>query len=137
MREFPWWVEQGTVPRSHHDEKVGKKVRKVLFCSGKIYYDLLAQKESKNIDDVAIIRIEQLYPLPEWIIQEVYEKFDGAQFAWVQEEPMNQGAWLHLHRYEFANTLTYYGRKSSASPATGFKKVHDKEQSEMVAAAFS
>jgi len=119
------------------DNNVGKKVRKVLFCSGKIYYDLLQEKENNNHDDVAVIRIEQLYPLPEWILSDVFKQFEGADFAWVQEEPMNQGAWLHLHRYEFPASLKYYGRRSSASPATGFKKVHDKEQNEIVLAAFS
>jgi len=119
------------------DNEVVKKARKVLFCSGKIYYDLLAYREENNINDVAIIRVEQLYPLPEWLLADVYKQYEGATFAWVQEEPMNQGAWLHLHRYEFPVKLGYYGRKSSASPATGFKKVHDREQAEIVANAFS
>ena len=119
------------------DTEVTQKARKVLFCTGKIYYDLLAYREENNISDVAIIRIEQLYPLPEWILAEVFQQYEGATFAWVQEEPMNQGAWLHLHRYEFPVKLGYYGRKSSASPATGFKKVHDREQAEIVTKAFS
>lgn len=119
------------------DTEVTQKARKVLFCTGKVYYDLLAYREENNISDVAIIRIEQLYPLPEWILAKVFQQYDGATFAWVQEEPMNQGAWLHLHRYEFPVKLEYYGRKSSASPATGFKKVHDREQAEIVTKAFS
>ncbi len=119
------------------DNDVAKNARKVLFCSGKIYYDLLAYREENNINDVAIIRIEQLYPLPEWLLTDVFKQYQGADFAWVQEEPMNQGAWLHLHRYEFPVKLGYYGRRSSASPATGFKKVHDREQAEIVANAFS
>ncbi len=119
------------------DTEVTKNARKVLFCSGKVYYDLLEFRETEQIKDVAIIRIEQLYPLPEWLISEVFEQYKDAEFAWVQEEPMNQGAWLHLHRYEFPKPLKYYGRKSSASPATGFKKVHDSEQASIVTAAFS
>jgi 2-oxoglutarate dehydrogenase E1 component len=114
-----------------------KKARKVLFCTGKIYYDLLDYREANNIKDVAIVRIEQLYPLPEWLIKDIFSQYQGADFAWVQEEPMNQGAWLHLHRYDFPSALKYYGRRSSASPATGFKKVHDREQAEIVSAAFS
>ena len=114
-----------------------KKARKVLFCTGKIYYDLLDYREANNIKDVAIVRIEQLYPLPEWLIKDIFSQYQGADFAWVQEEPMNQGAWLHLHRYEFPSALKYHGRRSSASPATGFKKVHDREQAEIVSAAFS
>lgn len=119
------------------DSVVTQKARKVLFCSGKVYYDLVAHREEHQIKDVAIIRIEQLYPLPEWLLENVFKNYEGASFGWVQEEPMNQGAWLHLHRYEFPVKLSYYGRKSSASPATGFKKVHDSEQAELVNNAFS
>jgi 2-oxoglutarate dehydrogenase E1 component len=116
---------------------VPKNARKVLLCSGKVYYDLLDYREANNITDVALVRIEQLYPLPEWLLADVFKQYEGATFAWVQEEPMNQGAWLHLFRYEFPVKLGYYGRKSSASPATGFKKVHDREQAEIVTNAFS
>ena len=119
------------------DQNVGKKVRKVLFCTGKIYYELLAEKEAKNATDIAIVRIEQLYPLPEWKLDEIFKKYEGAEFCWVQEESKNQGTWLHLHRYDFPVKLTYIGRKSSASPATGFKKVHDAEQTEILAKSFA
>jgi 2-oxoglutarate dehydrogenase E1 component len=119
------------------DAVVNKQARKVLFCTGKIYYDLLAYREENNIQDIAIVRIEQLYPLPEWLMADVFETYKGAEFAWVQEEPMNQGTWLHLHRYEFPVKLKYFGRRSSASPATGYKKVHDREQNDIVVAAFS
>lgn len=118
------------------DSDVSNTVRKVLFCSGKMYYDLLAKKAESVVNDIAVVRIEQLYPLPEWQLKDIFNKYKGADFAWVQEEPMNQGAWLHLHRYEFPIKLSYYGRKSSASPASGFKKTHDKEQKEIVDAAF-
>ncbi|MFZ9754429.1 MAG: 2-oxoglutarate dehydrogenase E1 component [Bacteroidia bacterium] len=119
------------------DTAVSEKVRKVLFCSGKIYYELLAQKEEQQHSDVAIVRIEQLYPLPEWKLKEVFEQYPDAEYMWVQEEPMNQGAWLHLHRYEFPVKLQYAGRRSSASPATGYKKVHDREQQEILDKAFA
>ena len=114
------------------DENVSKKVRKVVFCTGKIYYDLLDQKEKNGSTDLAIIRIEQLYPLPEWKMAEIFEAYPNAEYVWAQEEPMNQGAWLHLHRYNFPVKLSYVGRRSSASPSTGFKKVHDKEQQDIV-----
>ncbi len=119
------------------DNNVSKKVRKVLFCTGKIYYELLAEKEAKNATDIAIVRIEQLYPLPEWEMADIFNKYEGAEFCWVQEESKNQGTWLHLHRYDFPVKLTYIGRKSSASPATGFKKVHDAEQAEIIAKSFA
>jgi 2-oxoglutarate dehydrogenase E1 component len=130
-------LSEGSFQEVIADTEVTQKARKVLFCTGKVYYDLLAYREENNISDVAIIRIEQLYPLPEWLLADVFQQYEGATFAWVQEEPMNQGAWLHLHRYEFPVKLGYYGRKSSASPATGFKKVHDREQAEIVTKAFS
>jgi 2-oxoglutarate dehydrogenase E1 component len=119
------------------DTNTAGKVRKVLFCTGKMYYDLLAKKEETNAKDIAIVRIEQLYPLPEWNLKSIFEKYQGAEFCWVQEESMNQGTWLHLHRYDLPVKLTYHGRRSSASPATGFKKVHDKEQAAIVDAAFA
>jgi len=114
-----------------------KGVKKVLLCSGKIYYDLLKHKEDHSIKDVAIVRVEQLYPLPEWNLTEIFNKYKGADLTWVQEEPKNQGAWLHLMRYDWPSALNYIGRRSSASSATGFKKVHDKEQADIVQRAFA
>lgn len=119
------------------DDSNTKKVSRVLFCSGKIYYDLLAEKEIQNATHIAIVRIEQLYPLPEWDMDKLFKKYEGAEFCWVQEESKNQGAWLHLHRYDFPVSLKYIGRKSSASPATGFKKIHDAEQAEIIATCFA
>ncbi|MBS3914030.1 MAG: 2-oxoglutarate dehydrogenase E1 component [Bacteroidetes bacterium] len=119
------------------DSNVEGKVRKVLFCTGKVYYDLLAKKEEIGAKDIAIVRVEQLYPLPLWMLKNIFEKYAGAEFCWVQEEPMNQGTWLHLARYDFPVKVKYIGRKSSASPATGFKKVHDKEQAAIVAEALA
>ena len=113
------------------------KVKKVLLCSGKIYYELLERQQTDKREDVAIIRVEQLYPLPEKQIQEIYNQYNKAEFNWVQEEPRNMGAWMHLSRYDFSFALKYIGRKSSASPATGFKKTHDKEQSAIIEEAFA
>lgn len=119
------------------DVRTSENVRRVLFCSGKIYYDLLAEKEKTGITDIAIVRVEQLYPIAEKQITAIFNKYEGAEFCWVQEESMNQGSWLHLHRYDFARNLRYIGRRSSASPATGYKKVHDKEQADIVSQAFA
>jgi len=119
------------------DDTNVENVRRVLLCCGKIYYDLLAEKENKNSKDIAIVRVEQMYPLPTWDLDKIYAKYKDAEFCWVQEESKNQGTWLHLARYDFPVKLRYIGRKSSASPATGFKKVHDKEQAAIVSEAFA
>ncbi|MBC7425318.1 MAG: 2-oxoglutarate dehydrogenase E1 component, partial [Bacteroidia bacterium] len=119
------------------DEYADKKVSRVLLCSGKIYYDLLEKQQSEKRKDVAIIRVEQMYPLPEKQIEDLYNQYKKAEFYWVQEEPRNMGAWMHFSRYELPFAMKYIGRRSSASPATGFKKVHDKEQAAIVAEAFA
>jgi 2-oxoglutarate dehydrogenase E1 component len=108
-----------------------------LLCTGKIYYDLLQARHERNINDIAIVRVEQLYPLPEWKLKDIFSQYAEAEFCWVQEEPKNQGYWLHLFRYDLPVKLSYIGRNSSASPATGFKKMHDKEQADIVNRALS
>jgi 2-oxoglutarate dehydrogenase E1 component len=120
------------------DEIEGKKARKVLFCSGKIYYDLLEKKEKEGIKDVVIARVEQLYPIPEKQMQDVVSKYKGAEVVWVQEEPQNMGAWnFLLSRLYEVLPLKVISRKNSASPATGFKKQHVKEQEAILTEAFS
>ncbi|MFN4083337.1 MAG: 2-oxoglutarate dehydrogenase E1 component [Bacteroidia bacterium] len=114
-----------------------KKVKRVLFCSGKIYYELLERKQQENRKDIAIVRIEQLYPMPENQWAEIYKKYDGAEFCWVQEEPKNMGSWTYLLRWDENFKLKRISRESSASPATGFSKVHAKEQKAIVDAAFN
>lgn len=112
------------------------KVKVVNFCSGKVYYDLLAFQQENKRDDVAVVRIEQLYPLPETQIKKVYDKYPKAKFNWVQEEPKNMGAWLHMLRYEYTRPLNVISRRSSPSPATGFMAIHKKEQDAIVQEAF-
>ncbi|HRX30119.1 MAG TPA: 2-oxoglutarate dehydrogenase E1 component [Saprospiraceae bacterium] len=114
-----------------------KKARKIIFCSGKIYYDLEEYKLANNVDDVAIVRVEQLYPLPEAEIEAQIKKHPKAKLLWVQEEPSNMGAWWYLMRYFRNSPLELISRKASASPATGFKKVHDEQQANIVKQAFS
>ncbi len=115
-----------------------KKVKKVLFCSGKVYFSLLERQQQDERKDVAIIRLEQLYPLASDKIKAIKEKYKKAEFVWVQEEPYNMGAWTYLLRWrELFNDFDCVARKSSASPATGFAKVHAREQDELVAKAFS
>src|SRR3954453_8968324 len=116
-------------------------VRRVLLCSGKVAYDLDAHREADGIADTAIIRVEQLYPLPAEQIRSGLDRYSGAQdVVWVQEEPANMGAWqfmaVNLPEHLGGRTLRRVSRKASASPAVGSAKVHDVEQRELVASAF-
>jgi 2-oxoglutarate dehydrogenase E1 component len=113
------------------------KVKRVLFCTGKIYYDLLAKKETDNRKDVAIVRIEQLYPLAPKQFQAIFDKYKKAEFIWIQEEPKNMGAWTFiLTNYPNSNQLRLISRAQSASTATGFNKIHEKEQKQLIEQAF-
>jgi len=113
-----------------------KDVKKVLMCSGKIYYDLLEKQTTDKRKDVAIVRIEQLYPYPEKQIETIFSKYKGAEFLWVQEESANMGSWDYLMRYWRKKDIELISRKRSASPATGFKKIHEKQQAELIEKAF-
>ncbi|MEO1517656.1 MAG: 2-oxoglutarate dehydrogenase E1 component [Bacteroidota bacterium] len=114
-----------------------KKVKRALFCTGKVYYDLLQYKMENDRDDVAIIRIEQLYPFPKKHIDALLEKYNATKNYWVQEEPTNMGAWPFI-AYKYPKMdFELIARKPSASPATGFKKAHDEQQKEIVEKAFS
>jgi 2-oxoglutarate dehydrogenase E1 component len=114
-----------------------KTVKKVLFCSGKIYYDLLEKQQKDARKDIAIVRVEQLFPMPEKGMDAVMKKYAAATGYWVQEEPKNMGAWTYLLRREENYTLKLISRKASASPATGFAKVHAKEQQQLINEAFA
>ncbi|MBI3232547.1 MAG: 2-oxoglutarate dehydrogenase E1 component, partial [Bacteroidetes bacterium] len=114
-----------------------KKVKKVLFCSGKIYYELLQKQQADKRKDIAIVRIEQLYPMPEKQMDTIFKKYAKAEYIWVQEEPKNQGAWTYLLRREENWKMKLISRNSSASPATGFSKVHAAEQAALIEEAFS
>jgi 2-oxoglutarate dehydrogenase E1 component len=114
------------------------KVRRVLFCSGKIYYDLIERKEKDQSDHIAIVRLEQLYPLPSEQLQSIKEKYKQAkEWIWVQEEPVNMGAWSYLLRVAtHMIPFTAITRPESASPASGSYKTHDREQQELISQAF-
>jgi len=120
------------------DELDAKAVDRVVFCSGKVYYELLDQRRKNEQNNVAIIRIEQLYPFPEKELQDALKEFQHVkQFVWCQEEPQNQGAWYcSQHHFRAAvpegTYLTYAGRKASAAPAVGYMSVHVKEQQALV-----
>lgn len=132
--EFTEGAFQEVIGDSYAD---AKKVKKVNFCSGKIYYDLLEKQQADKRDDVAIVRVEQLYPMPETKINAIFEMYPNAEFNWVQEEPKNMGAWLHVLRYDWPKPLKGNTRKSSASPATGYASVHKQEQQAIVDEAFN
>lgn len=118
-----------------------EKVRKVVFCSGKVYYDLFEAREAKKINDIALIRLEQLYPFPTKEVQEELKKYKNAEIIWCQEEPKNMGAWHFVTElFEEAaiavNHKTarakYIGRVACASPATGYGSYHAREQKKLV-----
>ena len=112
-------------------------VKKVLFCSGKIYFDLAERQLKDNRNDVAIVRVEQIYPLPQNQLDELYKKYSKAIWHWVQEEPLNMGAASFL-RMNLKNINFYIiSRSQSASTATGYAKIHGKEQAEIIDMAFS
>ncbi len=112
-------------------------VKKVLFCSGKIYYDLLAKKDADGRNDIAIVRLEQLYPFPKTQVDAVMNKYTNAKFCWVQEEPSNMGAWQYVLAFNRNFNLDLIARKSSASPATGYKKLHATQTEEILSKAFA
>ncbi len=121
----------------------GGKVKRLLLCSGKVYFDLQAYKQENDRNDVAVVRLEQLYPLPAKQLNDVFKKYSKAtDVVWVQEEPANMGAWQYINSMRFnpavnlPDDLNFVARKTSASPATGFKKIHDKEQASLVRRAF-
>ena len=115
-----------------------KKVKKVLLCTGKVYYDLLEEQRKNNRTDVAIIRVEQLHPFPAKQVTELLGQFGKtAKVYWVQEEPENMGYWTYMMRVFGRGSLEVISRKLSASPATGYLKVHNAEQADLIQRAFA
>jgi 2-oxoglutarate dehydrogenase E1 component len=122
------------------------KVRRVVLCSGKVYFDLLAAREDKRIGDVALVRVEQLYPFPVRSLTAELAKYPNAEVVWCQEEPHNMGAWLFMDRRieavlagigGKASRPVYVGRPESAATATGSYKRHNEEQKRLVADALA
>jgi multifunctional 2-oxoglutarate metabolism enzyme len=118
-------------------------VKRILLCSGKVYYDLFAERNRLKSWHVAIVRLEQLYPFPEWNLSKSLDRYPHAkEIYWVQEEPQNMGAWnfinRHLaHKMTFGRAFRYVGRPESASPASGLLKVYRKEQEAILSAGFA
>ena len=118
------------------NEVKANKARRLLFCTGKVYYDLLAYRMEHGIDDVAIVRIEQLYPFPKSTVDKIMKSYAKAEHYWVQEESQNNGAWSYILGLYRNSKLEVISRTASASPATGYKKVHDQQQEELIKKAF-
>ena len=121
---------------------VAKNVKRVIACSGKVYYELLAYRREQKINDVAIIRFEQQYPFPHADFKAALAKFPNAtEVVWCQEEPQNQGAWYRLRAYFRADALpkqvvSYAGRPVSASTAVGYMAKHAAQQKQLIEVAF-
>jgi 2-oxoglutarate dehydrogenase E1 component len=119
------------------------KVKRVLVCSGKVYYDLVKKREELGADDVAILRAEQLYPFPHKAFAAELKKYPNAtELVWTQDEPQNQGAWFFVQHYIHENMLPgqklgYSGRAASASPAVGYSHLHQEQQKSLVEGAFA
>ncbi len=119
------------------------KVKRVVACSGKVYYDLVKRREENGHEDTAIIRVEQLYPFPHKAFATELKKYPNlADVVWCQDEPQNQGAWFFVQHYIHENMgegqkLGYAGRAASASPAVGYSHLHQEQQKALVDAAFS
>jgi 2-oxoglutarate dehydrogenase E1 component len=115
-----------------------KKVTRVAFCSGKVYYDLIEHREKEGCKDIAFIRLEQLYPFPQKQIDVILKKYTNVtEFLFVQEEPENMGPWRFVDNNLRSLKLKYIGREAAASPATGFSKRHAMENEEIMTAIFS
>jgi 2-oxoglutarate dehydrogenase E1 component len=118
-----------------------QRVRRLLLCSGKVFYSLAKAREKEEVRDVAIVRVEQLYPFPRKELGAIFQKYRNANdVVWVQEEPKNRGAWTFMEprladMLREAATLTYCGRDEAASPATGSYKMHEIEEQELIAHA--
>lgn len=113
-----------------------KQIKKVILCSGKVYYDLLEYQQKKKVKDVAVIRLEQLHPFPEKQLRAILKRYPTDKKIWVQEEPSNMGYWSYILRMMPNDGLKLVSRKASASPATGYLKVHKIEQEKIVNKAF-
>jgi 2-oxoglutarate dehydrogenase E1 component len=119
------------------------RVRRIVLCSGKVYYDLLERRRAEQLADVALVRIEELYPFPAEAYQAILGRYGSArEIVWCQEEPQNQGAWYQIrHRLQAPlgemDVLDYAGRESAAAPATGLYALHLREQQALVGAALT
>jgi len=140
------FTEQSTFHRvlwddARADLKQGKDVKRIVLCTGKVYYDLYEERNKREIKDIHILRLEQIYPFPDKVLEEELVQYPNADIVWCQEEPKNQGAWFFVNLL-IEDVLTnikhkagrpkYAGRTATAAPATGFAKRHALEQARLV-----
>ncbi|QBM28130.1 2-oxoglutarate dehydrogenase E1 component [Hydrogenophaga pseudoflava] len=144
LSEFTKGGFQTVIPEQNEAViKKADKVKRVICCSGKVYYDLVKKREEKGADDVAIIRVEQLYPFPHKVFGAELKRFPNAtDIVWCQDEPQNQGAWFFVQHQVHENMLEgqklgYAGRAASASPAVGYAHLHQDQQKALIEAAFA
>ena len=132
-----------TVLGEQKADLVAEKVKRVIVCSGKVYYDLVKKRDEKKASDVAIVRVEQLYPFPHRAFGNELKKYPNAtDIVWCQDEPQNQGAWFFVQHYIHENMqegqkLGYAGRPASASPAVGYAHLHQDQQKALLDQAFA
>ena len=125
------------------DKLTNKNVKRIIYCTGKVYFDILEQRRESKQNDVAIVRVEQLYPFPrEEVVKQLNKYPNATEVVWCQEEPKNQGAWYQiLHHFkaciEDQHTLYYAGRDASASPAAGYLSTHRDQQAKLINDALS
>ncbi|HOK60171.1 MAG TPA: 2-oxoglutarate dehydrogenase E1 component [Tenuifilum sp.] len=131
-------LESGSFLEVIDDSNVDEKaVSRVVFCSGKIYYDLLQRKEELDVKDIALVRIEQLYPFPSRQVEKILDRYPNAKkWLWVQEEPQNMGAWNFVKDRITGVPLEVISRAPSGSPAVGLSKIHNLEQKEIITKVF-
>ena len=146
LRDFTEMKFRSVIEEPTYEEGTGdrNKVRRILLTSGKVYYELVARKNKDQRDDVAIVRIEQLAPLPRRRLKETLDRYPNAeQFFWVQEEPANQGAWptFGLTLPEVCSDtlagIKRISRRAMSAPSSGSSKVHAVEQQEIIDEAFA
>jgi len=140
ISEFTKGIFQTVIPESKALK--AEKVKRVIVCSGKVYYDLAKRREEAGHDDTAILRVEQLYPFPHKAFAAEIKKYSNAtELVWCQDEPQNQGAWFFVQHYIHENMLDgqklgYAGRAASASPAVGYAHLHQEQQKALLDAAY-
>jgi len=131
---------------SETELKPDAEIKRVVICTGKVYYDLLEERDARGIDDVYLMRTEQLYPIPAMSLMKELDRFKHAEFVWCQEEPKNQGGWTFMEpnieyllgRVGAKNERPRYaGRPASASPATGLASQHKAQQKALIDQALS
>ncbi len=135
----PRWSDVDPAAGQSGQAGAAPEVERLIFCSGKVYYDLVDYRAKRQIEDAAIVRIEQLYPLHRDRLSELCDKYDGAAVVWCQEESQNMGAWSFIApqlEYLFGRKPFYAGRDASASPAVGHLARHRAEQAALIKAAF-